>query len=66
MSTAILCPHLRRCFGTPLFQSVRRENIPARPASDWSVMRIYPRRRKERYLRRCGAPSYCGGQLPAA
>eukprot|EP00959_Pyramimonas_sp_CCMP1952_P306441 6413562-Pyramimonas_sp.AAC.1 len=23
--------------------SVRRENIPARPASDWSVVRIYPR-----------------------
>eukprot|EP00959_Pyramimonas_sp_CCMP1952_P187513 3920757-Pyramimonas_sp.AAC.1 len=22
---------------------VRRENIPARPASDWSTVRIYPR-----------------------
>ena len=29
--------------GASCVRLVRHENIPARPASDWSVMKIYPR-----------------------
>eukprot|EP00976_Prorocentrum_cordatum_P090047 1187953-Prorocentrum_minimum.AAC.1 len=35
--------HVERDGDGSCVRLVRHENIPARPASDWSVMRIYPR-----------------------